>query len=79
MALSLTPAQQEALEQFDADSDAARDAQQANLDAQAALLTAEDLAAFNAQAAIDTQVKALESAQAFIDTMIPPKTPVKPT
>lgn len=68
----LSPEQQAALDKFEEDAQAAGQAGVDNANAQIALMQATQTAATDAQAAIDTHTKALQSAQAFIDLMVPP-------
>ena len=70
MSVTLTPAQQAALDKFEEDAQAANDAATANDEDQAALLTLQAKAAIDAQAAVETHAAALQSAQEFIDLML---------
>lgn len=80
MAVTLTPAQQAALDKFEEDATAATQAVADNATAQTNLLTAQHTAQVDAQATIDTHVQALQSAQAFVDSMLnPPAAAAMPT
>jgi len=79
MAVTLTPEQQAKLDQFQADAAAASQAKLDSDQADAALLAATDLAGRDRQIAVDDLHTALQSAQAFIDSMIPPTRPMPVT
>lgn len=71
MAVTLTPEQQAALEEFDKAADHANDALQATKDADAALAAAELQATHDQKEAIDSQTVALEKATVFVRLMVP--------
>lgn len=67
---SLTAAQQTALEQFETDSQVARDSATADDEAQQAWLVASAKADETSATALEAHGKALDSAQAFVDAML---------
>lgn len=77
--MSLTPAQQAALEQFEADAASAATAATDNDAAQLAMYTAEAAASQAATAALEAHAVALASAQAFIDILVQDTAPPSPS
>jgi hypothetical protein len=74
----LTPDQQAALERFEADAQAAESAHESKTEADDALLVAKGTAERATETDLADHQKALESAKAFVDLMIPPPTPPTP-
>jgi len=71
MALTLTPEQQAALDQFEADAQEAQDTARADTAAQSAFQLAQLEAEHARQASLNAHVAALASAQAFVALMVP--------